>query len=178
MNQIDDNFFGPPLEPKAKGRYTGGYSKDPSDGGGFSMNWESYSDDRVTPKRLPKDPALIERFQKVNLSPDRGDLEHLFLTMEETVPYDPKLDTYPSGTIMPAVLVKGPFEGDRGDVKAVTHWKNGVWTMEVKRKLDTGSPYDVPFSKAAPTYLWVAAFDHAQTRHSQHLHPVKVEIKG
>jgi cytochrome b561 len=40
MEQIDDNYFGPPMEPKGSGRYTGGYTKDPADSGGFKMNWE------------------------------------------------------------------------------------------------------------------------------------------
>lgn len=177
MSQIDDNYFGPPLEPKAKGRYTGGYTKDPNSSGGFAMNWEAYSDDVVTPKRLPRDPSVIAAFQSVDLDPNQGDEGHIFMQMADTVPYDPALDTYPVGTLLPAVLVKGPFEGDRGDVSAVSQWQDGVWTMEVRRKLDTGSFYDVPFRKTAPTYLWVAAFDHAQTRHSQHLYPVTVELE-
>ncbi|WP_299153641.1 ethylbenzene dehydrogenase-related protein [uncultured Tateyamaria sp.] len=180
MNQIDDNYFGPPMVPKGEGRYTGGYSKDPKDGGGYAMNWEEYSDDLVTPVALPRDPSMLSQFQQVNLAPDAGDDIGLFLRESETVPYDPALDTlenFPVGTILPAVIVDAPMEGDRGDVTAVSHWENGVWTMEVRRKLDTGSEYDVAFLPDAPTYLWVAAFDHAQTRHTRHLYPVVVELE-
>ena len=67
--------------------------------------------------------------------------------------------------------------GDRGDVQAVSQWRDGVWTMEVKRKLDTGSEYDVAFATDRPTYLWVAAFNHTQTRHSRHLYPVAVTLE-
>ncbi|MCV0428513.1 MAG: cytochrome b/b6 domain-containing protein [Roseibium sp.] len=177
MNQIDDNYFGAPMKPKAKGRYTGGYTKDPSDGGGFYMNWEGYSDGIVTPKRLPKDPSLLDQFQSVDLDPNAGDAVALFMSEADTVEFDPTLDTYPVGTIMPAVIIKGEFVGDRGDVTAVSKWMNGIWSMEVKRKLDTGSDYDIAFKKGTPTYLWVGAFNHAQTRHSQHLRPVTVTVE-
>jgi len=177
MQQIDDNYFGPPMKPKGKGRYTGGYTKDPKTAGGFKMNWKAYSDGIVQPLRLPRDPALLEPFQSVDLEPDASDRQSLFMSLEDTVPYDPTLDTYPVGTIMPGVLIDAPFAGDRGDVAAVAHWADGVWTMEVKRRLDTGSEFDVAFQEDHAVYLWVAVFDHAQTRHSQHLHPVRVTMR-
>ena len=37
----------------------------------------------------------------------------------------------------------------------------------MKRALDTGSTYDVALGNG--TYLWVAVFDHTQTRHSWHM---------
>jgi hypothetical protein len=43
--------------------------------------------------------------------------------------------------------------------------------------LDTGSKFDVPLSRNAPTYLWLAVFNHSQTRHSQHLHPVRLLLQ-
>lgn len=177
MQQIDDNFFGPPMEPKGKGRYTAGYDKDPGENSGFSMNWEAYSDGIVTPKRLPKDPAMLARFQGVDLDADAGDAEPIFLAQADTVPYDPALDTYPVGTIMPSVLVDAPFKGDRGDVEAVATWQDGVWTLELRRKLDTGSKFDLPLAAGTPAYLWVAVFDHAQTRHSQQLRPVEIALR-
>jgi len=67
----------------------------------------------------------------------------------------------------------GPFEGDRGDVAAVGAWCKGWWRLEVRRELETGSRFDVAIADG--TYLWVAVFDHTQTRHSQHLHPVRLE---
>ena len=178
MNQIDDNFFGPPLPVKSgKKRYTGGYSKDPKSNGGFKMNWEQFSVDRVTPLRLPKDPAILDRMGAVDLDPNAGDTGEMWLTMKETVPYAKELDTYPVGTVLPAVLIEGPFVGDRGDVTAVAKWKDGWWRMEVSRKLNTGSEYDIAITKDQPTYLWVAAFNHTQTRHSQHLHPVEIVLE-
>ncbi len=177
MGQIDDNYFGAPTQPKGTGRYTGGYQKDPKDSGGYEMNWESYADAGIVPKYLPADPALLEPFQTIDMSPDASDTVAPFLRHEDLVPYEAALDTYPVGTVMPSVVVKGPMQGDRGDVQAVSHWQDGMWTMEIKRKLDTGSEYDVAFAKDRPTYLWVAAFNHAQTRHSRHLYPVTVTLE-
>jgi hypothetical protein len=45
----------------------------------------------------------------------------------------------------------------------------------VRRELETGSRFDVAIADG--TYLWVAVFDHTQTRHSQHLHPVRIELR-
>jgi Ethylbenzene dehydrogenase/Prokaryotic cytochrome b561 len=180
MNQMDDNYFGPPAVPKDDGRYAGGYTKDPDEGGGYTMNWEKYSDDLITPVALPSDPAMLAPFQTVDLAPEASDDVALFLRQDQTVPYDAALDTlenYPVGTIMPSVIVESPLTGDRGEVTAVALWEDGIWTMEIKRKLDTGSEYDVAFLPDAPTYLWVAAFDHNQTRHSRHLYPVIVELE-
>lgn len=179
MNQIDDNFFGPPLEPSAKGgRYTGGYSKDPKEGGGFTMNWESYSDGTVVPKRLPKDASMLEQLGSLNLDPSASDDGQFWMTIDNTIPYSPEADNYPVGTVIPSVLLDGEFIGDRGDVSAFTKWRDGRWYMEVKRKLDTGSKYDIPLiPEKNPVYLWVAVFDHSQTRHSRHLHPLKLTLE-
>lgn len=177
-NQMDDNYFGPPMEPNPKKkRYTGGYTQDPATGGGYKMNWQAFSTGVVTPKRLPKDPELLKRLGPVDLSPDVSDAGQLWMPVSQTVPYTKELDTYPVGTVMPSVLIEGPREGDRGDVTGVAKWSDGWWRLEAKRKLDTGSKYDMEFSKEYPLYLWVAAFDHAQTRHSLHLHPVRVALK-
>ena len=60
MGQIDDNYFGPPLDPPKdpKARYTGGYTQDPKTGGNFIQNWKTLDDGRLfrcscraTPKR-------------------------------------------------------------------------------------------------------------------------------
>lgn len=180
MGQIDDNYFGPPAKPKDSGRYTGGYQKDPKEGGGYEMNWESYSQAGVTPKYLPADPTMLVPFQRLDMAPTASDDVAVFLNKADVVPYDPKLDTsdaYPVGTVMPAVIVESAMTGDRGDVTAVSTWQDGVWTMEIKRKLDTGSEFDVAISPDRPTYLWVAAFNHAQTRHSRHLHPVEIQLE-
>jgi len=45
----------------------------------------------------------------------------------------------------------------------------------MKRALDTGSTYDVALRDG--TYLWVAVFDHSQTRHSWHMRPLRLRME-
>lgn len=175
--QIDDNYFGPPMEVDPdKSRYTGGYTQDPSPegGGGYSMNWESYSDDRIVPKYLPRDTSVLDRMGSIDLNPHVSDDGEFYLKKSETIPYSASADSMPVGTVMPSVILEGRRQGDRGDVHAESVWEEGRWTMTVKRKLDTGSEYDVAFDPNGPLYLWVAAFDHSQTRHSYHVRPIEV----
>ena len=112
----------------------------------------------------------------VDLDPNVSDHGEWSLPITLTEPYSAELDArYPVGVLIPSVIIDGPFEGDRGDVKAVARWFGGTWHLEVSRKLDTGSQYDVPLT--GETYLWVAAFNHSQTRHSWHLHPLKIRLQ-
>lgn len=177
-SQMDDNYFGPPMEPNPKKkRYTGGYTQDPKTAGGYSMNWEKFSSDTIVPKRLPKDPNLLDGLQQASLDPSKGDSEKFWMHMDATIPYSAEEDIYPIGTVMPSVLIEGPHEGDRGEVHAKAEWKDGRWTLEAERLLDTGSKFDLKLEQDNPVYMWVAVFDHTQTRHSQHLHPVRIVVQ-
>lgn len=178
FNQMDDNYFGPPMaeSPKAS-RYTGGYTQDPKTSGGYTMNWETFSDHIIVPKRLPKDPRTLDAYQTASLSPNDTDSAAFAMDMADTVPYSAEADTLPVGTVMPSVLIDGPHLGDRGEVYAKAQWSDGRWTLEARRRLETGSEYDFSLSADRPIYMWVAVFDHTQTRHSQHLHPVKL-VRG
>ena len=178
LDQIDDNYFGPPMDPDPKKkRYTGGYTQDPKSGGGYKMNWEKFSSETIVPKRLPKDPSMLDGVQNASLDPKKSDSEQFSMKLSDTVPYSEEADTYPEGTIMPSVLIEKPHEGDRGQVFAKAEWKDGRWTLEAERKLDTKSKYDLALIKDRPLYMWVAVFNHTQTRHSQHLHPVRVVMQ-
>jgi len=86
-----------------------------------------------------------------------GDDGEWWLPMKLVQPYTPALDAmYPVATIVPSVVLRAPLDGDRGDVAAVGTWSRGRWRLEVKRKLDTGSPFDVAIADGI--YLWVAVF--------------------
>ena len=182
--RVDDNYFGPLMESRKPGvRYTGGYTQDPADGGSYVLNWTKLEPDQplgetlVVPQFLPADAALLERTGDPRLDPTVSDEGIWYFQREEVVSYEPALDDYPIGTVLPGVVIDGSFDGDRGDLLAGAAWRDGYWTLEVGRALDTGSKFDVPLSKDAPTYLWLAAFNHSQTRHSQHLHPVRLVLQ-
>lgn len=177
INQIDDNYFGPPMEPK-KGRYTGGYAQDPHRGGGFEMNFEyAGTDSSVRVKYLPRDLAAQQARMK-GFNPDihASDEGEFAMHRSDVIPYSAAADALiPPGTVIPSVVYDKPFEGDRGDVSAHARWKDGWWTLEVSRVLDTGSRYDQPIADGI--YLWVSVFDHAQVRHTRHVRPLQLKLQ-
>lgn len=177
INQIDDNYFGPPMEAK-KGRYTGGYTQDPNKGGGFEQNYAAQAGSAtVQLKYLPKDLAAQQaRLKAFNPSPDASDAGEFSMRADEVEPYSAAADSrIPVGTVIPSVIAVRPFEGDRGDVTAHATWKDGWWTLETSRALDTGSPYDQPIADGI--YLWVSVFDHSQVRHTRHVRPLAIRLQ-
>jgi hypothetical protein len=73
---------------------------------------------------------------------------------------------YKAGDEVPGIVI-APFLGDRGDLAAKAVWKDGKWTLEWGRKLNTASPFDVQFTDFTKSYFFgVAAFDNAQVRHA------------
>ena len=93
-----------------------------------------------------------------------------------SVPYSPERDRLiPDGTLVPGVIISGEYSGDRADVRCAARWAAGRWALEVTRRLDTGSPYDLPIKTG--TFMRVAAFDHAQIRHTRHVRPIRLELE-
>ncbi len=178
LNQFDDNYFGAPMEPKPSGRYTAGYTQDPKAAGGFESLFEKVPDsDYVKLKALPRDVNLVlERMGPFDPNPAVSDMGELYaIPKEELVPYTEELDALiPVGTVIPSVVSDKPFEGDRGDVRAHAQWKDGWWTIEASRALDTGSPFDQAI--ASDVFMWVAVFDHNQVRHTRHVHPLRLAV--
>jgi hypothetical protein len=177
IKQFDDNYFGAPMDAKP-GRYTGGYGQDPKTGGGFDQNFEKTADSHfVKPKFLPRDlaaqQAIMGRFDP---APNVSDEGMFAMARTEVVAYSDAADAaIPVGTVIPSVVYDKAFTGDRGDVSANAIWKDGWWTLEASRKLDTGSQFDQPISDGV--YLWVAVFDHNQVRHTRHMRPLKLQLE-
>ncbi|MBI2380171.1 MAG: hypothetical protein HYV16_05420 [Gammaproteobacteria bacterium] len=174
---LDDSHLGAPAAPQlGETRYTAGYRADPKDAGGHADNWAWFADGPVQPLRLPRDPAALAPFLALPEPDAPGDSGAWGLNWEETRPYTASQDAYPVGTFMPSVLWRGHNEGDRGDVRAAGQWSDGWWTLELARGLKARSPFDLPLKHGL--WLWVAAFDHAQTRHSIHLRPLRLDFGG
>ena len=82
----------------------------------------------------------------------------------EEVPFDDS--KFKDGDEVASIMV-APFEGDRGDINASYKWADGKWTVEVSRKLSTGSKFDVQFDYMSKEYAFgIAYFDNAQVRHA------------
>jgi Ni,Fe-hydrogenase I cytochrome b subunit len=188
QHQADDNFFGPPLPapeetPRERDpdsgawlpRYTAGYRKDPPGTfSGYEMNWEYFDEAGTLPLRLPDDVRDVADLQGAGLSPDRSDTGQWWIELNDTRPYAAGRDDLPVGTVLPSVLPVGQLTGDRGDISARGRWAHGHWSLEMSRRLDTGSDKDVPIRDG--TLLWVAVFDHSQTHHAYHLRPLRIRL--
>ena len=84
---------------------------------------------------------------------------------------------FQAGDEVASILV-APIQGDRGDIATGMAWKDGVWTVEMSRKLVTGSKTDVQFDDLAATYLFgVSVFDNAQVRHAYVKKPLALVFK-
>jgi len=55
--------------------------------------------------------------------------------------------------------------GSAGDVRARGAWKDGWWTVELSRKLDTGHADDAPFARGGMVPFAIAILDHAVDEH-------------
>jgi len=184
---MDDDHFGPPVEAtneQIEGRfpYRGGFAADPGTVN-YSDNFEpdepkAYSK-VVIPRRLPKDlNAMTTALGKIDLDPNHGEGEgaRWFMTEVESTPYSRELNArIPIGTVVPGVIVSGAYAGDRADVRCAARWAAGRWALEVTRKLETGSSYDVPIDSG--TFMRVSAFDHTQINHTRHVRPIRLEVE-
>jgi cytochrome b561 len=175
LGQLEDMHFAAPQAPKADDKYHGGWVRDSPCSGGAQQNFSRVSDSPfVKLKRLPKAGGLDG---EVARTPDPGsrDTGDWWMMLADTVPYAAELDTHPVGTFLPSVLIGPAYDGDCADVRARGQWRDGRWRLEVSRKLDTGSKFDIAIKDGA--YLWVAVFDRTQSRHSRHQQAVQLRFE-
>ncbi|WP_316232825.1 ethylbenzene dehydrogenase-related protein [Bradyrhizobium sp. SZCCHNPS2010] len=186
---MDDDHFGPPAEPtpeqvKGLAPYKGGFGADPgnanySDNFVIDRDAEMLGNRGVRPKRLPKDvTAMKATMGEINLDPNIGESDgaRWFMTEAESVPYTMEADAQiPVGTVVPGVIINGDFSGDRADIRCAARWASGHWTLEIARKMDTHSKYDVPIKNGV--FMRVAAFDHTQIRHTRQIRPMRLEVE-
>ncbi|HOP06222.1 MAG TPA: ethylbenzene dehydrogenase-related protein [candidate division Zixibacteria bacterium] len=102
--------------------------------------------------------------------------KHSWLRVDSynAVPYFSGGDSLPVGAIQPAVLV-GELHGDRGDIRAFGRWHDNIWTIEMRRRLRTGSPHDLEIND--PIRLNVALFDNARKKHAFHLQAIRLDLE-
>ncbi|MGC2315267.1 MAG: ethylbenzene dehydrogenase-related protein [Bradyrhizobium sp.] len=186
---MDDANFGPPLDATPMQArnivpYKGGFAPDPGASNysdNFVISAEATGDGNraVKPRRLPRDlAATTAAMGDIDLDPNHGESEgaRWFMTEAESIPYSADLDArIPVGTVIPGVILSGEFTGDRADVRCAARWASGHWALEVARRLDTHSRYDVALKSGI--FMRVAAFDHSQIRHTRHVQPIRLEVE-
>jgi hypothetical protein len=187
IGHIDNGHFGAAVKPSQAHldgliRYPGGFSLDPGPVPyrANTMQRVPRANDapEVNPERLPRDlEGNARALGRIATSAEQSDPEgaRWWMTDSESVPYAKLIDDkIPVGTIIPGVLMQEGVATTDDSVRGVARWAAGRWTLEVVRRLRTGSKYDVPITTG--TLMWVAAFDHAETRHTRHLRPIRLEV--
>jgi hypothetical protein len=146
VNQLDDQYLdSTQYSPETPGA---GRHGDPKDGGGYVNN---DNEDKTAPMWMGPEGYPVDG------SPG-------YILDTEKLPFDDSL--FVAGDMIGGVTT-APFEGDRGDLSAGYHWEDGMWTVEIGRKLETGSEYDVQYDDLSKPYNFgVAVFDNAQVRHA------------
>ncbi len=153
--QIDDQYIDSNTDPdKNKGW---GRKGDHKTGGGYVNNVENKQPKFVAPM-LTEDSVVIFDAEKQPFTAD-----------------------YSKTKRIPGIVTK-PFSGSRGDIATVGVWKDGVWTLEIKRKLVTKGEHaatqDVQFDDMSKVYPFgVAVFDNTQINHIFHRGVLNLEFK-
>lgn len=184
---VDDGYFGPPAEPSSdeiagRAPYRGGFAADPGTAS-YTDNFERRGPGGyvrpVQPKRLPKDwSSTWSAMGQIDLRSDVGESDgaRWWMTEADSEPYSAARDgLYVLNALIPGVIVAGAYDGDRADVRGAARWAAGRWALEVSRRLDTKSRYDVAI--ASGVFMRVAAFDRSQIRHTRHIQPIRIKVE-
>lgn len=163
-------------------RYAGGFALDPG-----PPAYRSNTVSRPTgngamdtlPSRLPRDPDTTARaLGRVSGNAGQSESEgaRWWMTESESIPYTKAADDkIAAGTVVPGIVMRDAIASTGASIRGAARWAAGRWTLEVARRLYTGSAYDLPIKTG--TLMWVAAFDHSETRHTRHLRPLRLEVE-
>jgi len=109
---------------------------DAKESGGESDNWdEAKKAPKFTWRGTPADPRILLKSDAVEIT---------------------DYSKFKAGDRLPREVL-APFVGSRGDVSARWLWANGVWTLEVRRALDTKHADDVQFTDLTKSYNFAIA---------------------
>lgn len=147
VGQVDDKYWSEvDLTAKDVGRHG-----DPKDGGGYQKN---VSENKTHPAFLPQSPVAVKQG---------------ILFTERAVPYTPEAAAgIRVGQIVPGIVASAAV-GDRGDVACISRHEDGRWRLYLRRKLETGSPYDAQFTPGRTYCFGCAAFDCSSKRHAYNM---------
>lgn len=156
VNQMDDQFINSDRnESKSWGRHG-----DTKTGGGYKNN---HNADKTAPAYMSSQPSEESRYWVMD------DKKTKFV------------DNFQPGDVIGGI-VAAPFLGPRADLNARGEWKDGFWTLEIKRLLVTNgensNEQDVQFADLGKTYRFgVTVFDNTQINHLFHKKPIKLTFK-
>ncbi len=126
----------------------------------------TYSTQEWTPESGPElmwDPDVVTAgaldYAKIRNGdfPDQRS-ETYALSMDDAVPFDSGVAEW-EGAMIPRRPLQQPH-GSAADWKAVGEWRNGTWTVEMWRDLQTGHPTDTKQLESGGVYTWSPAIHH------------------
>jgi hypothetical protein len=149
VGQIDDQYIDDTKDPTKNENW--GRKNDAKTGGGYVDN---VNKDQTGPMVMSKTAGPDSKY---------------WIMAADKIEF---VDTFKPGDIVPSMIVE-PFTGSRADIEARGVWKDGVWTIEIKRKRvttgDKAREQDVQFDDLKKTYYFgVAVFDNTQINHVYH----------
>ncbi len=147
VGQVDDKYWSDvDFQAKDVGRHG-----DPKQGGGYEKNISKDKTAKTHPAYLPDVPQAAGQ----GIIPRKHAFKYSTVLAAEV----------PADTIIPGIVASA-FEGDRGHLRCFSRYKNGRWLLLIRRKLDTGSPFDVKFIPGRSYPFGCAAFDRTSKRHA------------
>jgi len=185
---VDNCHFGgaaTPTEEQRAGltRYAGGFAPDPLPQAYYSNVVLRQAPTlagraETVPRRLPRDlNQTLRSLGRISDSAHQSEAEgaRWWLAEDQSVAYSEERDAkIPLGTVIPGIVISSTAAPDPSALKGRARWASGRWTLEVVRRLRSPSRHDVPIADGS--MLWLAAFDHSQTRHTRHLRPFTLEV--
>ena len=155
VGQIDDQYIHDNTDPKVNKNW--GRSGDTKTGGGYVNNKKNGA------------PAFVQ----TDLA---ADAEVILDSKKIPMPAD-----WAQTNRIPGI-VTSQFKGPRGDISAKGIWRDGVWTVEIRRALVTtgenSDTQDVQFSDLSKAYdFGVSIFDNSQINHVYHDGVLQLKFK-
>jgi hypothetical protein len=88
-----------------------------------------------------------------------------YIKKGDEVPFDDS--QFQAGDEVASIIINSQAGTDAGDIQVANRYEDGMYTSVIRRKLVTGSKFDVQFSDLAARYgFGFSAFDNAQVRHA------------
>ncbi len=149
---MDDKFVNETVVPYVDGPLEGsrilvGRHGDAITSGGYRSN---INEDKPGPRYYEPNPIGLEDARFIFQSEiDNGEAVEI---ISQTL--------FENGDSVPGYILEKPV-GSRGDIEAKGVWKDGIWNLEIKRKLNTGHDDDVQFDTTRIYRFGIAVMDNS-----------------
>ncbi|MBI5682622.1 MAG: hypothetical protein HZC45_05600 [Deltaproteobacteria bacterium] len=139
------------------------------------LDWRWFDEGKIFSKQEVKDgmPALMFDKSKTGYYAykfdDRLKVKDYYLTTANSIPYDASKYKPAKGDSIPGWFLQAEPKGSQTDVKAEGGWKDGMYTVVLKRKLNTGNADDKVFEPGKKYTVGFAVHDDAVTTRFHHI---------